>query len=73
MPGHFTFYCNKIENGVAFFDEVEAKHAIQVLRYSAGDEIHFTNGQGMHMRGRIDSGGETGGTSPTDGHLKGGG
>ena len=29
MPGHFTFYCNKIENGVALFDEVEAKHAIQ--------------------------------------------
>jgi 16S rRNA (uracil1498-N3)-methyltransferase len=60
MPGHFTFYCNKIENGVAFFDEVEAKHAIQVLRYSVGDEIHFTNGQGLHMRGLIDSANKTG-------------
>jgi 16S rRNA (uracil1498-N3)-methyltransferase len=60
MPGHFTFYCNKIENGVAFFDEVEAKHAIQVLRYSVGDEIHFTNGQGLHMRGLIDSGNKNG-------------
>jgi len=60
MPGHFTFYCNKIENSVAFFDEVEAKHAIQVLRYSVGDEIHFTNGQGLHMRGVIDSGNKNG-------------
>jgi len=60
MPGHFTFYCNKIENGVAFFDEVEAKHAIQVLRYSVGDEIHFTDGQGLHMRGAIETANKTG-------------
>jgi 16S rRNA U1498 N3-methylase RsmE len=55
MPGHFTFYCNKIEGDVAFFDEVESKHAIQVLRYGVGDEIHFTNGGGMRMRGTIEN------------------
>ena len=60
MPGHFTFYCNKIENGVALFDEVEAKHAIQVLRYSAGDEIYFTNGEGLRMRGAIETANKTG-------------
>jgi 16S rRNA (uracil1498-N3)-methyltransferase len=55
MPGHFTFYCNKIEGDVAFFDEVESKHAIQVLRYGVGDEIHFTNGAGLSMRGTIEN------------------
>ena len=60
MPGHFTFYCNKIENGVALFDELEAKHAIQVLRYSAGDEIYFTNGEGLRMRGAIETANKTG-------------
>jgi 16S rRNA (uracil1498-N3)-methyltransferase len=55
MPGHFTFYCNKIEGDLAFFDEVESKHAIQVLRYGVGDEIHFTNGAGLSMRGTIEN------------------
>ena len=55
MPGHFTFYCNKIEGDVAFFDEVESKHAIQVLRYGVGDEIHFTDGGGLSMRGTIEN------------------
>ena len=54
MPGHFTFYCNRMEGNVAYFDEVESKHAIQVLRYGLGDEIQFTNGQGMRMKGVIE-------------------
>lgn len=54
MPGHFTFYCNRIEGNLAYFDEVESKHAIQVLRYGLGDEIQFTNGQGMRMKGVIE-------------------
>ena len=44
MPGHFTFYCNSIQEGIAFFDETEAKHALQVLRYGVGDKISFSDG-----------------------------
>jgi 16S rRNA (uracil1498-N3)-methyltransferase len=62
MPGHFTFYCNKIEGDLAFFDEVESKHAIQVLRYGVGDEIHFTNGAGLSMRGTIENASKGGGS-----------
>lgn len=53
MPGHFTFYCKIIKNGIAAFDEVEFKHAIQVLRYGLGSEIWFTNGGGFRFRGEI--------------------
>lgn len=53
MPGHFTFYCNKIEGDVACFDETESKHALQVLRYGVGDEISFTNGMGLRCEGVI--------------------
>jgi 16S rRNA (uracil1498-N3)-methyltransferase len=60
MPGHFTFYCNKKDGDIAFFDEVESKHAIQVLRYAVGDEIHFTNGEGLRMRGVIESASKSG-------------
>ena len=60
MPGHFTFYCNKKEDNFAFFDGVEAKHVIQVLRYGLGDEIHFTNGEGLRMRGLIESANKSG-------------
>ncbi len=60
MPGHFTFYCNKKEGDFAFFDGVEAKHAVQVLRYTVGDEIHFTNGEGLRMRGVIESANKSG-------------
>ncbi|MFM2255639.1 MAG: hypothetical protein RLZZ47_1128 [Bacteroidota bacterium] len=45
---------------LAFFDEVESKHAIQVLRYGVGDEIHFTNGAGLSMRGTIENAGKGG-------------
>lgn len=60
MPGHFTFYCNKIEGEIAYFEEAEAKHAIQVLRYVNGDEIWFTNGQGSRFKGVIDGAKKTG-------------
>lgn len=53
MPGHFTFYSNKISESVAYFDETEFKHAIQVLRYSLGAHLSFTNGYGMMYTGRI--------------------
>lgn len=55
MPGHFTFYSHQIENNVAYFDENETRHAIQVLRYEVGSEINFTNGMGQMFYGNIKS------------------
>lgn len=60
MPGHFTFYCNKIEGDIAYFDETESKHVIQVLRYSVGDEISFTDGVGTCYEGAILKGNKQG-------------
>jgi len=53
MPGHFTFYSNKISSGTAYFDETEFKHVIQVLRYTLGSEIWFTDGCGNRYQGEI--------------------
>ena len=53
MPGHFTFYSDKIENNVAYFSEQETKHAILVLRYQIGDSIEFTSGNGIYYAGKI--------------------
>jgi 16S rRNA (uracil1498-N3)-methyltransferase len=60
MPGNFTFYCNSIQGEVAFFDETEAKHALQVLRYDVGDEISFTDGMGNLYEGLIARGNKQG-------------
>lgn len=53
MPGHFTFFADKIENQIAYFSEQEAKHATLVLRYSVGDNIEFSNGSGEYGFGKI--------------------
>lgn len=53
MPGHFTFYSDKIENNLAYFSEQETKHAILVLRYQIGDSIEFTSGIGIYYFGKI--------------------
>ncbi len=53
MPGHFTFFAEKIENQHAYFSEQEAKHATLVLRYAVGDSIEFTNGLGEYGAGKI--------------------
>lgn len=55
MPGHFTFYTNRIDNNLAIFDENETRHAMQVLRYNVGSEINFTNGLGQLFNGIIKS------------------
>ena len=60
MPGHFTFYCKSIQGEVAFFDETEAKHALQVLRYGLGDEISFSDGVGNLYHGVISKGNKQG-------------
>lgn len=53
MPGHFTFYSDKIENNFAYFSEQETKHAILVLRFQLGDYIEFTTGNGIYYSGKI--------------------
>lgn len=53
MPGHFTFYSDKIENNFACFSEQETKHAILVLRFQIGDSIEFTAGNGIYYSGKI--------------------
>lgn len=60
MPGHFTFYCKHIDGELAHFDETEAKHVLQVLRYAVGDEIFFTDGKGSRFRGVIAHGNKQG-------------
>jgi 16S rRNA (uracil1498-N3)-methyltransferase len=53
MPGHFTFYSDKIENNLAYFSEQETKHAILVLRFQIDDLIEFTTGNGIYYSGKI--------------------
>lgn len=54
MPGHFTFFTQHIEGDIAFFDESETRHMVQVLRYNEGDTIVFTDGLGTEYKGIID-------------------
>lgn len=53
MPGKFTFYAASIEDGIAVFDETEARHAFKTLRFKQGDEIGFSDGKGTIGRGTI--------------------
>lgn len=53
MPGHFTFYSEKIENGIAYFSEQETKHAILVLRFQLNDHVEFSDGFGNYYKGQI--------------------
>jgi 16S rRNA (uracil1498-N3)-methyltransferase len=53
MPGNFTFFTTRIENGSAFFDENETQHALVSLRHRRGDEIVFTDGRGALFTGVI--------------------
>lgn len=53
MPGHFCFYTENISDTVAWFNEQETKHAIQVLRFNLGDSIEFTDGNGFLYTGKI--------------------
>ncbi len=53
MPGHFTFFSEKVEGNIAYFSEQEAKHATLVLRYSINDSIEFSDGKGSYYFGKI--------------------
>lgn len=54
MPGHFTFFSEEIENGVARFGESESKHMVQVLRFSLGDEVWCSDGKGNRYLVELD-------------------
>lgn len=58
MPGHFTFYTTHIDRDMATFGQEETRHAIQALRYKAGDEIEFTDGKGHTYTGVIEKTGK---------------
>lgn len=40
------FYSPQIADGIFHLDETESRHAVRVLRLSAGDEIHIIDGLG---------------------------
>ncbi len=50
----FLFYSYRIEGPTAYFDEVETRHCIHVLRNQPGDSIEFTDGKGNWYKGSIE-------------------
>jgi len=52
------FYVTNIEGDFAYLDEVEARHAVQVLRKSVGDALNFVDGKGTFYKGEIDETGK---------------
>ena len=53
MPGHFQFVCDRIAGDDVFFGEAESKHMLGVLRYTVGDRISFTDGNGLQGQCRL--------------------
>ena len=47
------FFSKNIKNGIAQLDEVEARHAVQVLRRKVGDAMQLTDGLGNLYEGTI--------------------
>jgi 16S rRNA (uracil1498-N3)-methyltransferase len=47
------FFSKNIKNGIAQLDEVEARHAVQVLRKKVGDAMQLTDGEGHLYEGTI--------------------
>lgn len=47
------FYTTNIQNGLAFLQEDEARHATQVLRKKVGDLMQLTDGKGNLYEGEI--------------------
>jgi 16S rRNA (uracil1498-N3)-methyltransferase len=43
---HQLFFASRVENGVAYLDVEESRHAMSVLRFSAGDALFATDGTG---------------------------
>ncbi|MFK7934357.1 MAG: 16S rRNA (uracil(1498)-N(3))-methyltransferase [Saprospiraceae bacterium] len=47
------FYTQHIQGDYAYFPEIEARHAVQVLRKNIGDELQFVDGKGTWYTGVI--------------------
>ncbi len=47
------FFTNRIDGETAYLDTAESNHCIKVLRYSVGEIINFTDGQGTLYKGEI--------------------
>ena len=47
------FYSKNIKNGIAALDDMEARHAVQVLRQKVGDALQLTDGEGNLYDGTI--------------------
>jgi 16S rRNA (uracil1498-N3)-methyltransferase len=52
------FYVTNINGEFAHFDEIEARHCVQVLRKKEGDFVHFIDGKGGFYKGEIDETGK---------------
>jgi 16S rRNA (uracil1498-N3)-methyltransferase len=53
MPGHFTFFCDIIQDNVAIFSDGEYNHIVNVTRYKLGDKVEFTDGKGCLFQGKL--------------------
>lgn len=47
------FYTTHIDEKYAYLPEIEARHAVQVLRKKIGDTLHFVDGQGSLYQGIV--------------------
>jgi 16S rRNA (uracil1498-N3)-methyltransferase len=45
-PDHNLFFASRVENGFAYLDSEESRHAQSVLRLSLGDALAVTDGKG---------------------------
>ena len=52
------FYTQKIENGLAVFEEEEGRHLISVLRKKVGDRLQLTDGQGFFYEAELTDAGK---------------
>jgi 16S rRNA (uracil1498-N3)-methyltransferase len=50
---HNLFFASRVENGVAYLDSEESRHAASVLRLSQGDALHATDGRGALFECRV--------------------
>ncbi len=50
---NILFYTQRIEQGLAYLDEEEGRHATTVLRRKLGDRLDLTDGRGTWLEGEI--------------------
>jgi 16S rRNA (uracil1498-N3)-methyltransferase len=52
-PDHNLFFASSIEDGIAYLDNDEGRHAMSVFRLAAGDTMQVTDGKGALHECRI--------------------